>query len=73
MDGFEDRFCASKKNWVGRGGQVSAWGTIHMAAALAGCRMALVVSDCKDKGNTKLKPYLPKERRLCLNVHGHLT
>ena len=49
---FEDRFCASKKSWIGRGGQVSAWGTIHMAAALAGYRMALVVSDCKDEGNT---------------------
>ena len=28
---FEDRFCASKKSWVGRGGQVSAWGTMLMA------------------------------------------
>ena len=39
---FEDRFCANKKKWDRGGGQVSVWGTIHMAAALAGCRMALV-------------------------------
>ena len=36
-----------------KSGQVSAWGTIHMAAALAGCRMGLLVSDCKDEDNTK--------------------
>ena len=39
---FEDRFCASKKGRIGGGGQVSAWGAVHMAAALAGCRKALV-------------------------------
>ena len=39
------------------GGRVSAWGILHMAAALTGCRMALVFSDCKDEDNT-LKPYL---------------
>ena len=39
---FEDRFCASKKGGIGGGGQVSAWGAMHMAAALAGCRKALV-------------------------------
>ena len=33
---FEDRFCASKKGEIGKGGRVSAWG------ALAGCRKALV-------------------------------
>ena len=60
---FEGKFCASKKNWVGRGEQVLAWGTIHMAAALAGCRMALVVSDCKDESNTLNYLYLP-ERKL---------
>ena len=27
---------------IGGGGWVSAWGAIHMAAALAGCRMVLV-------------------------------
>ena len=54
-------------------GRVSAWGTLHMAATLAGCRMALVFSDCKDKGNT-LKPYPPQKRRLVLvNVHRSLT
>ena len=37
---FEDRFCASKKGGIGGGGQVSAWDTVHMAAALAGCRKA---------------------------------
>ena len=61
---------------IGRGGQVSAWGTIHMAAAFAGCRMALVVSDCKDKGNTLNYLYLPQRKLLtqsCLNVRGHLT
>ena len=39
---FEDRFCASKKGRVGGGGRVSARGAVHMAAALAGCRKALV-------------------------------
>ena len=39
---FEDRFCASKKGRIGGGGQVSAQGAVHMAAALAGCRKALV-------------------------------
>ena len=39
---FEDRFCASKKGGIGGGGQVSARGAMHMAAALAGCRKALV-------------------------------
>ena len=33
---FEDRFYTSKKSGIGRGGQVSAQGTVHMAAALAG-------------------------------------
>ena len=36
---FQDRFCTSKK--VGHG-WVSAQGTVHMAATLAGCRMSLV-------------------------------
>ena len=39
---FEDRFCASKKGGIGGGGRVSARGAVHMAAALAGCRKALV-------------------------------
>ena len=39
---FEDRFCASKKGGIGGGGRVSALGAVHMAAALAGCRKALV-------------------------------
>ena len=39
---FEDRFCASKKGGIGGGGRVSAWGAVHMAAALAGHRTALV-------------------------------
>ena len=44
---FEDRFCASKKGGIGGGGiggggWVSARGAVHMAAALAGCRKALV-------------------------------
>ena len=39
---FEDRFCASKKGRTGGGGRVSARGAVHMAAALAGCRKALV-------------------------------
>ena len=39
---FEDRFCASKKDGIGGGGRVSARGAVHMAAALAGCRKALV-------------------------------
>ena len=39
--GFEDRFCASKKkSGIGGGGQVSAWGAVYMAAALAGYRKA---------------------------------
>ena len=39
---FEDRFCASKKGGIGEGGRVSARGAVQMAAALAGCRKALV-------------------------------
>ena len=39
---FEDRFCTSKKGGIGGGGRVSAQGAVHMAAALAGCRKALV-------------------------------
>ena len=34
---FEDRFCASKKGGIEGGGQVSAQGAVHMAAALADC------------------------------------
>ena len=39
---FEERFCASKKGGIEEGGQVSAQGAVHMAAALAGNRTALV-------------------------------
>ena len=39
---FEDMFCTSKKGGMGGGGRVSALGAVHMAAALAGCRKALV-------------------------------
>ena len=39
---FEDKFCASKKGEIGGGGRVSAWDAMHMAAALAGCRKAMV-------------------------------
>ena len=38
---FEDRFCASKKGGVGRGGRISVQGIVHIVA-LAGCRTALV-------------------------------
>ena len=41
---FEDRFCTSETGGIGGGGWVSAWGAVHMAAALAGCRKALVVT-----------------------------
>ena len=39
---FEDRFCASKKGEIGKGGRVSAQGAVHMAVALPGCRKTLV-------------------------------
>ena len=39
---FEDRFCTSKKGGIGGGRRVSAWGAVHMVAALASCRKALV-------------------------------
>ena len=39
---FKDRFFANKKGGIGGGGQVSARGAMHMAAALASCRKALV-------------------------------
>ena len=40
---FEDTFCASKKkDGIGKGGWVSAQGAMRMAAALTGCRTALV-------------------------------
>ena len=35
-------FLASKKGGIGGGGQVSPRGAMHMAAALTGCRKALV-------------------------------
>ena len=38
----EDRFCASKKGGIGGGGRVPLQGAMHKAAALAGCRKALV-------------------------------
>ena len=40
--GFEDRFCASKKDRIGGGERISAWSGVHMVAALVGCRKALV-------------------------------
>ena len=39
---FEGRFCASIKGGIGGGGWVSTRGAMHIAAALAGCRKALV-------------------------------
>ena len=39
---FEDRFCTRKKGGIRGRGWVSARGTVHMAAALAGCRKTLV-------------------------------
>ena len=39
---FEDGFCASKKGGIGGGGQAWSRPAVHMAAALACCRMALV-------------------------------
>ena len=40
---FEDRvFLASKNGGIGGGGRVLVRGAVHMAAALAGCRKALV-------------------------------
>ena len=42
---FEDRFALAKKGRIGGGGQDSAWGAVHMAAALAGCRKALNASE----------------------------
>ena len=39
---FEDRFCTSKKGGIGGVGRVSALVAMHMAAALAGCIIALV-------------------------------
>ena len=38
---FDDRFCTSNKRQDRGGRWVSAWGAMHMAAALAGCRKAL--------------------------------
>ena len=43
---FEDRFYASKKGGIGGDGWVSVRGARHMAAALGGCRKALVGTDC---------------------------
>jgi len=39
---FEDRFCTSKKGRIRRDRRVSVWGAMHMVAALASCRKALV-------------------------------
>jgi len=56
---FEDRFCASKKCGIAGGGWVSALGAVHMAAALAGCRKALIgtgwtISHLVSSGTTPL-------------------
>ena len=39
---LKDRFSGSKKSGIGGGGWVSAQDAMHMKAALAGCRTALV-------------------------------
>ena len=39
---FEDRFCASKKGGIGGSGRAYSSHAMHMLAALAGSRMALV-------------------------------
>ena len=39
---FEDGFFTSRKDGIGGGRQVSAQDAMHMAAAFAGCRTALV-------------------------------
>ena len=39
---LEDRFSGSKKSGIGGGGWVSAQDAMHMKAALAACRTALV-------------------------------
>ena len=39
---LEDRFSGSKKSGIGGGGWVSAQDAMHIKAALAGCRTALV-------------------------------
>ena len=39
---FADRFCASKKGGIGGGGRISTRSAMHMAAAFAGCRKAMV-------------------------------
>ena len=49
---FEDGFCANKKCGIKGGRWISARGAVHMAAALSGCRKALVgtglsISDCR--------------------------
>ena len=57
---LEDRFSGSKKGGIGGGGRVSAQDAMHMKAALAGCRTALVGTGWTisaqmgtDKGGTK--------------------
>ena len=39
---FEDRFCTGKKGGIGGGGRAYSGHAVHMAAALADCRTALV-------------------------------
>ena len=39
---FEDSFCPSRKGGIGGGGRAHSRHAMHMAAALAGCRTALV-------------------------------
>ena len=56
---FEDRFCASKKGRIGRGRRVSAWGAVHMAAALAGCRKALVGTGWTIVSTNRLRNHSP--------------
>ena len=41
---FKDWFCTSRKSGIDGGGRAYQTHAMHMATALAGCRMALVVT-----------------------------
>ena len=56
---FEDRFCTSKKGGIGGGGWVSARGAVHMAAALAGGRKAMVGTGWTIVSTNRLRNHSP--------------
>ena len=64
---FEDRFCASIKDRIGGGWQVSAWGAVHMAAALVGTGWTIFYH--KQAGNGQVDIHIRVDRQRAVTDH----